>query len=183
MNYAINEDDIKNYLGNQVKIIEYKQLKNVSDLESFMQVPFLFLLYEHKPNFGHWTCIIKNDIQYTFEFFDSYGTKPDLQLLDLPIRLRNSLGQESPELASLLFDSNRKIIYNSNKLQSENQKIQTCGKWCILRCSMFNIPVNTFADLFLHQRVMSDKVLQKLWISYVNEWEGSKNIKPVGIKK
>lgn len=168
MNYSLSNDDIKKYLGKQCKILRYADLKDISNLDSFMKdFLYLIVLYTWKQNYGHWTVIIKNDYNNTYEFFDSYGTKPDLQLMDVNMYIRNELGMTFPLLAELLHDTPRKIIYNSDKLQSPKKGINTCGKWVVFRCLTYLLPVETFADMFLNNASPNDKQLQKLWVDFI----------------
>ena len=168
MNEALSTDDMTKYLGKLCKVIKYSQLIDVHNIDEFMKdVQFLVLLYETEPRFGHWTCLIRNDILDIFEFFDSYGTKPDLQLLDIPIRIRNALGQEYPLLATLLFKSRRKIHYNNHKLQKLDKNIATCGKWVIFRCLMCYLNVDLFVNMIENYNKKDkelDKTIQKMWL-------------------
>jgi len=174
MNYSLTELDIKKYLGNECRIINYKQLNDIRSLDTYMKpFKYLIILYTWKENYGHWTCVLKNDLTHTFEFFDSYGTKPDYQLMDVPIRIRNDLGMEYPQLASLLYKSPRQILYNEDKLQKFSPRINTCGKWVVLRCCMGNIPVETFAKLFEGKR--HDSYLQQLWRNFTRYYKIYKN--------
>ena len=163
MNTLLTNTDIKKYLGKDCKIISYRQLNDISNFDQFMSnILFLIILYEHKKNVGHWCVIIKDDVQKIFEFFDPYGTQPDKQLLDLPIRIRNSLGQDYPTLAAHLYNSNRQIVYNSHKLQQLKIGINTCGKWVLTRCMMYKLPINSYASLFKGDK---DKQVQNLYNS------------------
>lgn len=165
MNYSLTDKDIRKYLGKKCKIIKYEKLSSIDNLETYMNdIKFLVILYEWKPNYGHWCCIIKNNLANTFEFFDSYGTKPDQSLFDLPIRVRNNFGLDMPKVAILLMESKRTIIYNNYMLQSTKSKITTCGKWVVIRCLMIYLPIDTFAKIFIDKK-NTDKYLQLLWVN------------------
>ena len=156
LSYSLSNFDIKKYLGNKALIINYKQLDDINNLEKFMNyknINFLIILYEYEQNYGHWSCIIKNDIQNIFEFFDPYGTKPDVQLKEIPMRLRNQFGLEHPKVAILLCESN------------------TCGKWVVIRCCTYLLPIETFALLFMQKRQSNnDKELQKIWNNFIRNF-------------
>lgn len=175
LNYSLSNFDIKKYLGNKALIIAYKQLDDIDDLEKYMNyknINFLIILYEYEPNYGHWSCIIKNDIQNIFEFFDPYGTKPDYQLTDIPMKLRNQFGLEHPKVAILLFDSKRTVVYNNYKLQQMKDNVSTCGKWCVIRCCTYLLPIETFGLLFMQKRPSNnDKYLQMIWNNFTKNFQ------------
>ena len=174
LSYSLSNFDIKKYLGNKALIINYKQLDDIDNLEKFMNyknINFLIILYEYEQNYGHWSCVIKNDIQNIFEFFDPYGTKPDVQLNEIPMRLRNQFGLEHPKVAILLYESNKPIVYNNYKLQQEKNGTNTCGKWVVIRCCTYLLPIETFALLFMQKRQSNnDKELQKIWNNFIRNF-------------
>ena len=172
MDHSISDDEIYKYLTrDKCKIVKYSQLSDIDNLENFLSDKlFLVILYEWKENYGHWTCIIKNDFTNTFEFFDSYGTKPDKQLFELDLRIRNNFGLDFPKVAILLYESNRTIIYNNFKLQSTKEGINTCGKWVIIRCCMYITPIETFAKIFTIQK-NHDKYLQSIWLNFIKNYK------------
>ena len=88
MNYALTNFDIKNILGNDCLIIKYKELHNFNDLDKLMKnKKFIVILYEYKKNYGHWTCLLKQG--RTIEFFDPYGTEPDMEIMNFTNYIRN----------------------------------------------------------------------------------------------
>lgn len=170
--YSLTGKDMESYLGKFSKIIKYSELKDVKNIETYMKdFIWLVILYEQKENYGHWTVLIKNDLNNSFEFFDSYGTKPDLQLLDTPMIIRNSLDQNFPYLAVLLFESKRTIFYNHNKLQKLNLKVATCGKWVIVRCLMYLIDLDLFMNYIKrwNNKKSYDDNLQDIWIKFITK--------------
>jgi hypothetical protein len=139
----LGDDDIKYYLPN-AKIIKYSDLKNYKTIEELLpkNKSYAVILYENKPNCGHWVCIMrykdKNDD--IIEFFDSLaddGT-PDSQLKWISKEQNKILGQGKNLLTNLLNNTNLTVIFNKLKFQSEGNKkdgdnINTCGKHCVLR--------------------------------------------------
>ncbi len=87
------------------------------------------LLYEEKPGYGHWAMIhetVDDDGNDCYEFFDSYGMKPDraLKIMGTPY---------IPKVVKWLLDSGKNVTYNSDKLQGSGENIMTCGRHCIVR--------------------------------------------------
>ena len=163
MNESLNHKQIQYYLGQLCKIIRYGELKDIDNLDTYMKdIKYLVILYEEEKHRGHWCCVIKDNVQNIFEFFDSYGTKPDEQLQDIPMVIRNNLNMEFPLLGQLMFESCRETVYNDHKLQKLSDKISTCGKWVILRCMMSELPIDAFAALFMH-KYMSDKYCHEIY--------------------
>ncbi|MFM7984704.1 MAG: hypothetical protein ACKPKO_35815, partial [Candidatus Fonsibacter sp.] len=58
------------------------------------------VLYEDRPDRGHWTALSKYAVIY--EHFDSYGNKPDKSLEWVNMKMRRRLMQATPYLTNLL---------------------------------------------------------------------------------
>ena len=69
----LSDSDIKNILGDNTKILEYKDLLNYTDINKILtkDKDYIILLYELKASSGHWTAILKYD--NLLEHFDPYG--------------------------------------------------------------------------------------------------------------
>ena len=67
--------DIINKLNGKTNIFMYPDLARVRKVEDILVNDSVVILYETKPNVGHWVCILKRGD--TIEFFDSYGIFPD----------------------------------------------------------------------------------------------------------
>lgn len=172
INYSLSNAEIEKYLGDKCKIIVYEDLEKIKNIENYMSnILFLVILYQTEKDYGHWTVLIKNDLINAFSFFDSYGIKPDMQLLDMPMIIRNGLGQTFPHLSVLLFNSKRKIFYNHNKLQKLANNVSTCGKWVVLRCLMPFLEDDLFADFVqsINPKQSLDNNLQYIWKNYLQE--------------
>jgi len=142
--YALSDDEIKKYIPN-TKIVKYSDLKKYNNIRDLLpsNKSTALILYEHAPNIGHWTAIMrylnKKGID-TIEFFDSLADdgRPDSELKWLSNQENQLLGQNIPYLTNLLNISKIPVIYNKFKFQSEHNKkdgknINTCGRHCVLR--------------------------------------------------
>lgn len=140
----LGDDDIKFFLPN-AKIMKYNELNNYNTIEELLpkNKSFAIILYENQPNKGHWTTIMRykdknrGDI---IEFFDSLADngEPDAPLKWVTKKENKMLGQGHPILTDLLNKTNKPVIYNKLKFQSEGNKkdgniINTCGRHCLLR--------------------------------------------------
>ena len=75
-NIALSDKDILRLVGNRANIILYPDLHKYNTLDQILD-PYdaCVLLYEAKPRFGHWCCLLKTyDINGALiEFFDQIG--------------------------------------------------------------------------------------------------------------
>jgi hypothetical protein len=76
--------DIQGILGGDAKIINYSELGNLCDIDQLLpsKNDYCFILYEDRPNRGHWTALPKHNGLY--EHFDTYlrrqlGDRPWLE--------------------------------------------------------------------------------------------------------
>lgn len=137
LNYLIEDplDDreIRKYLPN-AKILTYDTLGKYTDIEQLLpnDRDYCIILYRQKPTFGHWVSLDK--VGDNLSYFDSYG-----KIIDEPLNWNNyetnlSLGQSKPYLTQLLDKTDRNVFYNPFRYQSKSNDVNTCGRWCILRC-------------------------------------------------
>jgi len=134
----IDDTDISRWLGADAKdkIVKYSDLKNYHTINDLLPdaTDYRIILTESKPNVGHWCCVLKyKDI---LEWFDSYGVKPDGEFKYIPKMVRRMLGQDGNVLTKLLVNTkrpNQNVYYNKRRLQSGEDGINTCGRWCLAR--------------------------------------------------
>jgi hypothetical protein len=133
----MDDSDIRYYFPD-ARILSYDELYQYDTIDDLLPKPFdaIFLLYLQKENYGHWCLLSKYD--NTIEMFNSYGDK----YIDEPLywtskQMRQKLGVIKPHLRYLLENTNINdydIIFNGYDFQDEtNDKISTCGRWCVLR--------------------------------------------------
>lgn len=126
----LGDDDLKRYFPN-AKVIVYSDLGNYSTIEELLpkDKDFVFILLESSPNNGHWVALLR--YRETYEFFDSYGGKPDSQLKWNSKKTNQELDQSVKYLTNLLKD--KEVVYNPVKYQGEGGDINTCGRHCTFR--------------------------------------------------
>jgi len=133
MNEPISNYDILEKLKGRTRLIFYEDLNTVDNLIPLLDKGSLVILYKSKPDFGHWTAIIKTP--EGIEFFDSYGDKPEGAKKGVPKSFLIESNQYRNKLADLLYDASSQfqINFNNHKLQKEGKDIATCGKHVISR--------------------------------------------------
>ncbi len=130
---ALSNTDIFELLGGKVHIAMYPDLHNYENIDQLLgKYGACILLFEAKPQYGHWVLIFKLD-STTIEFFNPYGGYPDDSLLSINKKFRIKTNQEYPILSQLLIDSPYKLTYNEFQFQEKNHGINTCGRHCVVR--------------------------------------------------
>lgn len=140
----VSDDDITRYLGEEGhnNIIKYSEIKNYKDIDKLIPSfnSYKIILIENEFNSGHWTCLLKYKIDNkpTIEWFNSYGMRPSADLNFISKYMNKILGQGYNDFDELLDNTtkNYNIIYNKKRFQSTNKKVNTCGRWCLLRIIM-----------------------------------------------
>ena len=114
MDYCVTSEDIESIFGSKCRVMLYNQLSNIPNLMKFLsRVKFLFVLYNYADDFGHWIVLFKSPkYKNTVEFFDSYGTKPDYQLMEFTPLQREDNGMDYPALTELFLRGKCKVEYN-----------------------------------------------------------------------
>ena len=128
----MGNEDISKYFPD-ARYIKYSELKNYQSITDLLPKngSFFFLLYEHKPNVGHWVLLTRYDNK--IENFDSYGLEPSKPLSWNRPETNQQLGQDKPYLSALLRDSELPVIVNRTQFQGKTNHSSTCGAWDVLR--------------------------------------------------
>lgn len=153
----MDDSDIKFYFPD-ARIMTYSELSKYETIDDLLpkDIDAIFLLYEEKPNYGHWVLLSKYN--NTIEMFNSYGDK----FIDEPLywvspEVRKMLGSAKPYLTNLLRNTNYNdyaIIFNAYDFQDDkNLKISTCGRWCCLRLKTI---LNSMMPLITFIKMMKD---------------------------
>ena len=150
MQKSVSNIEIENILPG-AKCIAYKTLQQIGNLDKYLDAhPYVFVLYEYKPGYGHWTLPMRQGGDN--EFFDSYGSKPDELLSEFDSVTKNRYGLNYPKIANLLLDSGKPVQYNALPLQRLSDKVQTCGKWCVIRALTDSMNVDDFGRYMCQAR-------------------------------
>ena len=139
----MSDADLEQYNGVKAEdIIKYSQLKTYESITDLLpeDKSFRIILIEDKLNSGHFVCVMRYGD--TIEFFNSYGGKPDADWKFINRMIRVILGENTNELTRLFKDADKKgfqTIHNTVRLQKLSSKIETCGRWCVLRIEMMRL--------------------------------------------
>lgn len=130
---ALSDKQVLNLIDKKANLILYPDLHKYNTIDEILR-PYnaCILLFEAKPNYGHWCCIFKID-ENLLEFFNPYGGYPDDSLDYIPMRFRKISNQYYPHLSYLMLNSPYELSYNEHKFQKHDKNIKTCGRWCALR--------------------------------------------------
>jgi len=141
LGYMINDSDFSKYLNpdSSSKLLKYSDLANYQIIYDLIpnENDYGIFLIESQKNIGHFCSLLRyND---TWEWWDSYGVRPDGELQFIPANVKRELGESQHHLTRLINTTNRgeKVIYNHKKFQTLRDGINTCGKWVIARIKAF----------------------------------------------
>ena len=125
---ALSDSGIRKKLGQDTKVIKYSELAQFEDLHQLLPHPLdcCVILYEDHIDSGHWVGLSKYDGKY--EHFDSYGLKPDQELVWINMKKRK-LNQ--PYLSNLL--QHEPHTYNTVGYQQSDSGVNTCGSHVVHR--------------------------------------------------
>jgi hypothetical protein len=143
----LGDDDIRNILGSETKVIRYSELSKFNNLGELLpnEKDYCIVLYEHEALSGHWVCLLKYNNAY--EFFDAYGLKVDRELKWTDLKTRQQLNEDIPYLSNLL--EKEQYIYNGFDFQDDDNKVETCGHHCCFRIfcfQNFGMDLNQYID-------------------------------------
>lgn len=145
---ALSDVDLMTLMKNDANVVSYRDLPKYSSIDDlFGHHHVCFILYEWKPSYGHWTLLSRSD--RLLEFFDPYGKFPDSQLAHVPEPWRTQSHQNVKWLSKLMIKSNYDLSYNEYKFQKLDEDTKTCGRWCVVRALLRDLPLEDFKRLFL----------------------------------
>ena len=155
----VASNEFQKMLGPEVnnKIMKYSDLEGVKNLNDIMTEPkdYRIILIETQRNTGHWTAILKYNDKY-FEWFDSYGLKPDAEFEFISPEMQEILDERQHILTILLNKvllKGGKWIYNNVKFQKQAENVNSCGRWVTTRLYFFmklNYNLKQFQDFFIN---------------------------------
>lgn len=159
MNIPLTGLDVKKQFDNKVKIVLYCDLDQFENINELLRpYDLVFILYEFKRFYGHWTVLYKYEGQ--IYFFDSYGTIPDDELAQIDYNFRVINNMVFPHLTYLLAMGD--VNYNEFKYQKMGDGIATCGRWCVYRYQNRHLSTDGFHDLIKRQKKLSKKLGYKM---------------------
>ena len=130
-------DQIRYALHNDVNIVDYTDLVNVSNLEQLFENSLnciIFFPVESEFN-GHYTCMCYYPDQHLISYFCPYGMSPmrNIILSNYLKRFDESMLRLLPNLIKTFCNQSGKFLVNSYQLQSKKNSIATCGRHVCMR--------------------------------------------------
>ena len=139
---ALSDSDIMELMKGKANIVRYRDVKKYKTIEDLLR-PYdvCFILYEWKEHFGHWIVLIKDDD--LIEYFDSYGEYPDHYIDEISEPFRTESGQNDKTLSRLMLKYDGDLSYNEYQFQKLDNNIKDCGRWCVLRAQLKDLPLKS----------------------------------------
>jgi len=158
-----SEDDMRKLCSGKVEVMTVADAVRRGNIDAVLGPHgAAILLFETEPGYGHWVALIRVD-KYTMEWFDSYGIEPEGELKMIPAHFRHQSKQDYPYLTQMIREGGyRKLLYNSEHLQSSGPNMSTCGRWASMRVAMKEFPLETFVKLFTNQKLKPDQYISML---------------------
>lgn len=140
-------NDMMECVGQKTKIVRYRDLHKYKNIEALLYPHNCFvLLYETKPQYGHWVCVILHD-NNVIEFFDPYGYFIDDQLSFIDKKFRKKTNQNFPYISKLFLESPYFIEWNNKQLQKLYKNNSSCGRHVSLRINMRDMPLKEYQKI------------------------------------
>jgi len=140
----LTDGDIERHTGIK-EVIKYSELSTYKSIEDLLpeDKSAVIILIEDKLNSGHWVAVMRYG--KTIEYFNSYGAKWDTDWKFVNRMVRMILGENTNEMTRLMDKASADgwtTIWNKHRFQHLDSKIQTCGRWCVLRIEMMKMGYN-----------------------------------------
>jgi hypothetical protein len=137
LSYSYTDSDIRKYLGEDAKIIEYEELLRYNTLFDLLpqDKSYVIILIETKDNYGHYVCLCRLGSGATdgrLQYFDSYAKGVDEQQKFIDPWWRRESNQDKKHLTRMIKDCPYKLEYMGRKLQSNYKWDCSCARYCIL---------------------------------------------------
>jgi len=169
----MDDGDIRAYFP-KARVMRYAELADYDDIEELLpsDKSHVFLLYQHRPNDGHFVCLMRYG--NTIEFFCSYGSKIDGPLYWTALKDRQALGEGKPYLSLLLRKAGKrfKAVHNPVAFQSKKQGVATCGAYCVMRVNQLvnhNQDLHEFIDWMEEIKKETKLSYDEIAANYVNK--------------
>ena len=142
LSYSFSDEDIRLYLGENARVIEYKDLYNYNSITDLLPEDrsYVIILVETKVRTGHYTALCRlgsNNNHFTLLYFDPYGVGVDGEFKYINSFWKKELRENEKRLTNLIKNSGAELFYNDKDLQSHYSFVSTCGRWCVLWIMQF----------------------------------------------
>ena len=137
-------EKLRKFLPPDSHAVLYKEL-DASALKHKNSVVVLYETQVNKKKIGHFIVILKRP--GGAEYFSSLGRSPADE--------QKSLSLDSEKFKTLV---GKNYSYNKTALQnSQNYRVNDCGRWCIARVLLANMSISEFVALIHRKNVTTDQ--------------------------
>lgn len=157
---ALSDSDIRQALNNDVNIVKYSELKNMKNIDELLRNDRAVILFELKKNDGHWCSVVRNKERIIFT--DSYGMFPENEIDYIPVSFKYVSKQDRGYLLKLLYNQNLPVHFSQYRLQKLENGINTCGRYCVIRCIMKELNEDEFAKMLKSSEYSPDELVSIL---------------------
>lgn len=159
METALSGEDLMKIVENNAEVLIYNELYQFKAIEEVMGPhKAAIILYEWKPNFGHWVTVFESIPGKRIEFFDPYAYKPDDEKSFIPTHM-----WKMGYMSQLLYDASKRgweIEYNDYQFQTRQfSDVATCGRWVTLRLLLRHMPLQKFKQIFSNKPPLPSDLL------------------------
>lgn len=157
---ALSKSDLYRIFDNKVNIYVYNEIKKFNSIDELLgKYQKCIVLYNWEPNYGHWVSLSKLD-NGDIDFFDSFSSKPDKELDNIPKQFKMANGMDYPYLTKLLYQSPYQIEYNDKVIQDDSSCC--CGRYCAIRLSCPHLTIDQFNKLWGKDKKKNDLLSVRL---------------------
>jgi hypothetical protein len=169
---AMGDDDIRYYTGDGLRIMTLNDISKYNNIVDILPKTkdYIYILYESKPNFGHWVLLTRHN--NIISYFDPYGYKIDYPIKWASPQMREELNIK-PYLTNLLNKSDFDIEYNGFIFQNRNNlDIATCGRHCTFRLLTFlnyDMLLDNYIDMMKYIKKKTGATYDKIVSDLINK--------------
>lgn len=164
MDYMMSNNDFKNMLGDDIKIIEFPKLEQYNNINELLPLKKDYCIIFYIENIingsqvGHWTALMRDNNKYFF--FDSYGITEKNELSFISKQKRLKYNEDINYLDKLLKNTN--YTNNKYKYQKFKNNINTCGRYVLIILFLFiNMKKFNFDDVYNILSILKKKYKMK----------------------
>jgi len=145
---ALSDKDVLKIVNHKANLVLYPDLHKYTHIDDILgKYGACIILFESKPQYGHWCCIFKAT-PTLLEFFNPYGKiidgMPDEGLKYIDPKFREETNQLLPYLSMLMLDSPYELSYNEYPFQKLAKGISTCGRHVCVRLLCRKMTLNDY---------------------------------------
>jgi len=168
--YPLGDSDLKNILGQNIKIISYPDLANYNNIDDIFdnEGRCIILFLTENEYTGHWLCMHK-DNEGIIHYFDPYGRGVDKDKNWLSRSKLQELHQDKPLLMNLLRGSGKKVYFNTYDFQLDKEGINTCGRHCAVRLLYKDLDLDDYRKMIQESNLSPDAFVSKITFDIIKK--------------